>query len=65
MARLNSRPCGTCRHVDERELASGAVYCWRWYRWTYPEAVVEDCTTAERADGGEPPGRIHFEGERS
>lgn len=61
---VNARPCGTCRHCDDRLLPSGAAYCWRFYRWIYPDLVVEDCQGAERADGSEPPGRLHFEGER-
>lgn len=60
----NDRPCGLCRHIDDRVLASGLAYCWRRYFWVDPDKVVETCADVERADGSEPPGRLHFEGPR-
>ena len=62
--KLNSRPCGTCLHLDARVSPRGQAYCWFHMVWRLPMGVVEQCKTAERADGGEPPGRIHFEGEQ-
>lgn len=60
----NTRPCGTCRHMDGRTRPDGTAYCWQRYCWVIPDKVIADCTTAERADGGPPPGQIRFEGER-
>lgn len=62
---MNTRPCGTCRHLDARLNGRGMAYCWRLYAWQKPAGVVADCTTAERADGKAPPGQIRFEGERT
>lgn len=59
----NTRPCGTCLHLDARGLSSGVHYCWEWYVWRKPDEVVPDCSKANRATGAEPPGRIHFTGE--
>ena len=60
----NTRPCGSCRHLDSRNK-EGVQFCWRYYVWRDPDKVVPDCTSAERANGEEPPGRIHFGGERA
>jgi len=56
----NARPCGSCRHLDGQALPSGVSYCWRFYIWVDPVLVVEDCSGAERATGGDPPSRIRF-----
>lgn len=61
---MNTRPCGLCRHLDERQLASGGAYCWARMVWSKPDDVVQECTHVERADGHPPPGRITFAGER-
>lgn len=64
VAAMNKRPCGACRNLDARALTSGVQYCWSTYVWRRPEEVVADCKQAERADGREPVGRIHFTGEQ-
>lgn len=60
---MNTRPCGTCRHMDTRELQSGASFCWQRYIWVRGEKTIA-CDVSERADGQAPPGRIFYTGER-
>lgn len=56
----NDRPCALCKHFDEKVLASGVAYCWRFCIWRPADGVVVDCSGAERADGKESPFVIHF-----
>jgi len=60
----NTRPCGSCRHLDGRALPSGAQFCWQRYGWQRAADVVASCPYAERANGQPPPSRIWFTGER-
>lgn len=65
----NARPCGTCVHLDPETAQAQAVrglhYCWRFYAWRHPDELVVDCRDAERATGAEPPGKLHFAGQRT
>lgn len=61
---VNTKPCGTCKHLDARRGATGGNYCWERYEWHDGDEVVAACGTYGRADGKPPPGRITFRGER-
>jgi hypothetical protein len=39
---LFNGPCGDCRHLDARALASGVCYCRRFAVWRWPRLTV-DC----------------------
>lgn len=64
----NGRACGACLHLDGEkataESTRGLHYCWNFLMWRHPDEVVVDCSAATRASGAEPPGKIHFTGQR-
>lgn len=64
----NTRPCGTCRHLDPEPMRTNEAthhYCWAFYVWRTPGETVVDCDKATRANGEEPPAKIHFAGRRA
>ena len=37
---LFNGPCGDCRHLDARPLASGVCYCRRFCVWRWPRLTM-------------------------
>jgi hypothetical protein len=62
---INSRPCGSCLHLDSRQKPDGMAWCWAFYMWQSPADVVADCTESKRANGQPPPFQIRYPGESS